>query len=604
MPRNLQVSKFFLFVLIMSLVFAPLSQVNAGSGPTSVTPAGGGSIYSFPIRSGIPAHQPDLSDPKLVASGFGNPAVDAPIIAIGDDRENTDPTSWYVYEHQTSTDVLNTATLNNLRVVDLSVENTVSPFLYTAVYVPNTGSYAKNWWFLANVTPTDLLNFVVANNARIVVSKVLNDPAPGGDVRYFAVMISNTGADAKTWWFYKNQTVAEVTALWQANNARLVQVNSYVKNATTFYDVVMISNTGSDARTWFWYVNASISDISTHLTANNARLVDLDIDPTTGNYNVVMQACSGGCPAWWWYVGVSTSNLINTALTNGARIIDASVTSGCGDQCWSILLLDNSHTTLAGNAALAGVRLSYLDGGAKSVTADAAGDFGLTVPTGWSGTLTPLKPGYHFTPASRIYSNVFSNQLGENFTATAVATFADVPVSYWSWQYIERLYSAGITSGCSVSPLNYCPTNSFTRGQMAVFLLRGMHGSAYTPPPATGTKFADVSLGTFGAAWIEELATEGITSGCGGGNYCPNQFVTRAQMAIFLVRAKHGIAFVPPIASGIFPDVPVGSFGANYIEQLVADGITSGCGGGLYCPNATVKRDSMAVFLVKNFSLP
>jgi hypothetical protein len=184
------------------------------------------------------------------------------------------------------------------------------------------------------------------------------------------------------------------------------------------------------------------------------------------------------------------------------------------------------------------------------------------------------------------------------------AIFVDVPVNYWSFASIERLYDAGITGGCSSVPLNYCPTTPVTRAQMAIFLLRGMHGKAYTPPPATGTKFNDVPLGSFAAAWIEQLAVEGITSGCGGGNYCPTQIVSRAQMAIFLVRAKHGIAFVPPTATGIFPDVPVGSFGANYIEQLVADAITSGCGGGNYCPNTIVKRDSMAVFLVKTFNLP
>ena len=143
-----------------------------------------------------------------------------------------------------------------------------------------------------------------------------------------------------------------------------------------------------------------------------------------------------------------------------------------------------------------------------------------------------------------------------------------------------------------------------TRAQMAIFLLRGMHGSAYTPPAATGTKFNDVSAGSFAAAWIEQLANEGVTSGCGGGNYCPNQTVSRTQMAIFLVKAKHGSGFVPPAAVGIFADVPVGSFGANYIEQLVADGVTSGCTASTYCPSTTVKRDSMAVFLVKNFSLP
>ena len=187
---------------------------------------------------------------------------------------------------------------------------------------------------------------------------------------------------------------------------------------------------------------------------------------------------------------------------------------------------------------------------------------------------------------------------------TVQAYFADVPTNYWSWSYVERLRNAGITGGCSAVPLNYCPTTPVTRAQMAIFLLRGMHGSTYTPPAATGTVFNDVPLGTFAAAWIEQLATEGITSGCGGNNYCPNTTVSRAQMAIFLVRAKHGVAFVPPTAAGIFGDVPIGSFGANFIEQLVTDGITSGCSSGNFCPNTMVKRDSMAVFLVKAFNLP
>jgi hypothetical protein len=70
---------------------------------------------------------------------------------------------------------------------------------------------------------------------------------------------------------------------------------------------------------------------------------------------------------------------------------------------------------------------------------------------------------------------------------------------------------------------------------MAVFLLRTKDGPAYTPPAATGTAFSDVPVGSFGAAWIEELARRGITTGCGGGLYCPGTPVTRAQMAVFLV---------------------------------------------------------------------
>ncbi|HNC09483.1 MAG TPA: S-layer homology domain-containing protein, partial [Anaerolineales bacterium] len=60
--------------------------------------------------------------------------------------------------------------------------------------------------------------------------------------------------------------------------------------------------------------------------------------------------------------------------------------------------------------------------------------------------------------------------------------------------------------------------------------------ASYSPPPATGT-FSDVPTDYWAAAWIEQLAAEGITSGCGSGIYCPENPVTRAQMAVFLVKA-------------------------------------------------------------------
>ena len=117
------------------------------------------------------------------------------------------------------------------------------------------------------------------------------------------------------------------------------------------------------------------------------------------------------------------------------------------------------------------------------------------------------------------------------------ATFADVAKTYWAWDYIERLYRAGITGGCSTNPaLIYCPEKPVTRAQMAIFIERGMNGSAFTPLPASGTVFGDVAASYWAAAWIKQLAAEGITGGCGAGNYCPDRPVTRAQMAVFLVK--------------------------------------------------------------------
>ena len=183
-----------------------------------------------------------------------------------------------------------------------------------------------------------------------------------------------------------------------------------------------------------------------------------------------------------------------------------------------------------------------------------------------------------------------------------LADFLDVPGSHPFHAYVEKLIRNGVTAGCSGG--NYCPNNSVTRAQMAVFLLRGEHGSSWTPPPASGVVFTDVAANAFAAAWIEHLAAEGITGGCGSDNYCPASPVSRAQMAVFLLRTEHGIAYAPPPAIGtVFLDVPAGAFAAAWIEALYAEGITGGCGGGNYCPNDGVTRGQMAVFLVKTFNL-
>ena len=72
---------------------------------------------------------------------------------------------------------------------------------------------------------------------------------------------------------------------------------------------------------------------------------------------------------------------------------------------------------------------------------------------------------------------------------------------------------------------------------MAVLLLRAKYGAQYLPNPASGVVFADVPSDYWAAAWIEQLSSEGITGGCGNGNYCPDEYVTRAQMSVFIVRA-------------------------------------------------------------------
>jgi hypothetical protein len=138
---------------------------------------------------------------------------------------------------------------------------------------------------------------------------------------------------------------------------------------------------------------------------------------------------------------------------------------------------------------------------------------------------------------------------------------------------------------------------------MAVFLLKAEHGLCYTPPSCTTQMFGDVPCSSNFAPWINELVTEGITGGCGGGNFCPMSPVLRQQMAVFLLKTEHGASYVPPACTGQFLDVPCPSQFADWIERLAAENITGGCGGGNYCPTATANRGQMATFVSKTFNL-
>jgi hypothetical protein len=189
-------------------------------------------------------------------------------------------------------------------------------------------------------------------------------------------------------------------------------------------------------------------------------------------------------------------------------------------------------------------------------------------------------------------------------SAKVQVDFLDVPPLHIFHDFVNTVARNGVTAGCGDG--NYCPGNPNTRAQMAVFLLKSKLGAAYVPPPATGTAFLDVPASNPFAPWIEELASLGVTGGCGGGNYCPGAPVTRAQMAVLLLKTLEGPGYAPPPATGtIFGDVPAGAFAVAWIEEVHARGITGGCQANplMYCPGDTVTRGQMATFLVKTFGL-
>lgn len=191
---------------------------------------------------------------------------------------------------------------------------------------------------------------------------------------------------------------------------------------------------------------------------------------------------------------------------------------------------------------------------------------------------------------------------GQTFTVKQSARFDDVPPTHPFFTEINQLSASGVTLGCGDG--NYCPDGFVTRDQMAIFISRAL--GQFNPPVPAQQRFQDVPPDMPSYPFVEELAARGITAGCSEAPpfYCPQDVVTREQMAVFIIRAL-GVFHPPMPAQQRFVDVPPSGFGYEYIEVMAARGITVGCftEPPLYCPLGPVTRAQMAAFLVKAFNL-
>ncbi len=176
---------------------------------------------------------------------------------------------------------------------------------------------------------------------------------------------------------------------------------------------------------------------------------------------------------------------------------------------------------------------------------------------------------------------------------TTAPDFSDIASSVFG-EDIEWLAGAGVTRGCN-PPVNdrFCPNDPVTRGQMAAFLVRALG----LPVPG-GDFFGDDGHSVFEAD-INALAARGITQGCNppiNDRFCPDVTLSREQMASFLVRA---LQLETTTGAMAFSDTAHSVHVAD-IEVLADSGITRGCNppaNDRFCPRETVTRGQMAAFL-------
>ncbi len=234
---------------------------------------------------------------------------------------------------------------------------------------------------------------------------------------------------------------------------------------------------------------------------------------------------------------------------------------------------------------LTGMASSFLGpAGPVYTIADATADYGTIASTGNADCLNATGDCYQFSaigtrPAAQHVDTVFTETLSYNgFTRTATLHIGESFGDVPSTNIFYAFIENLFHNGVTGGcATGYCPGDNVTRAQMAVFLLKARYGSGFLPPPATGTVFPDVPASNPFARWIEELSRQGVTGGCGSGLYCPGNPVTRQQMAVFLLKMLEGSTYVPPACAGDFDDVPCPSQFADWIEDLNGRSITGGC---------------------------
>lgn len=185
---------------------------------------------------------------------------------------------------------------------------------------------------------------------------------------------------------------------------------------------------------------------------------------------------------------------------------------------------------------------------------------------------------------------------GDEIVSLTASTTAGALLTTWTNYFDDLGSSAFVAEIAWMAALGitrgcgttaFCPDDPITREQMAIFLFRALD----LPTAINPDPFTDIGSSP-ARVEIRSLHDFAIVTGCTPTTFCPKQPVTREQMAAFLDRAYD----LAGTSIDFFTDDET-SFAEVEINRLAASGITTGCTATTFCPRQTVTRGQMAAFI-------
>ena len=238
--------------------------------------------------------------------------------AVGQDLERTsgESTGWWLYRNASAETIEAALDEHGARLIDLEVTS-ASPLRFAACLVSNSGTYASDSWWYYGIDGGRVSELLDELTARIIDLEVYT---VDGQLRFAVILVPNTGAQAKAWWWYYNATADAVSDLAAQHDARLVDVEVQRESGEPLYAFVMIRNTGADDDSWSWYPVISPGDLTEVLSTTPVRI--LDLERTSDGHFAVVLLRRHGVPWWWWY-GMDGSDVAGVlGFTDGGRIVD------------------------------------------------------------------------------------------------------------------------------------------------------------------------------------------------------------------------------------------------------------------------------------------
>jgi hypothetical protein len=256
------------------------------------------------------------------------------------------------------------------------------------------------------------------------------------------------------------------------------------------------------------------------------------------------------------------------------------------------------------------VQLAAGDFNNDGVTDIVVADQGQDAPPGGLNVLLGEGCSYSVYPTT-VYQDDTSG-------STSIVLAGDGSSCSWTASNSNSWFSLSASSGSGSSGSTVVTLQANTTGadRTGTFTLAGQ--TITVTQRGTAEVFTDVTPNDYFFDAVNLMSAKGVTNGCATGMFCPAEYVTRAQMAVFIVRSIFGGDNFTPPANQIFADVTPSTFGYNWIQELSALGITNGCANPVppstlpsFCPAENIPRSQMAIFIIRarfgastNFTYP